>query len=79
MGKRSVLIVDDEQIMRDSIKEALKGNEYMVTVAEDGNIAKGILQRSDFDVVISDIKMPYVIGSNRTGDPRLFCGLLPAI
>ncbi len=62
MAKRKVLIVDDEQIMRDSIKEALISTDHMVTVAEDGNRAREILQRSDFHVVISDIKMPGLSG-----------------
>ncbi len=62
MTKRSVLVVDDEQIMRDSIKEALLSNGYVVTVAENGAVAKEILQRSDFHVVISDIKMPGLTG-----------------
>jgi len=62
MAKRSVLIVDDEQIMRDSIKEALLSNDYAVTVAEDGVNAKEILQKRDFHVVVSDIKMPGLTG-----------------
>ena len=55
MAKRKILVVDDEQIMRDSIQEALVSGGYSVTVAEDGNSAKNILQRSDFNIVISDI------------------------
>jgi two-component system, NtrC family, response regulator AtoC len=62
MRKRSVLIVDDEQIMRDSIREALLSCGYDVAVAEDGLVAKEILQKKDFQVVISDIKMPNFTG-----------------
>ena len=62
MAKRKILVVDDEQIMRDSIQEALISGGYSVTVAEDGNSAKNILQRSDFNIVISDIKMPGLNG-----------------
>ncbi|MFH1384879.1 MAG: sigma-54 dependent transcriptional regulator [Candidatus Omnitrophota bacterium] len=62
MAKRNILIVDDEQIMRDSIQEALVSNGYNTTVAEDGSQAKKILQGSTFDIVISDIKMPGLTG-----------------
>jgi len=62
MAKRSVLIVDDEQIMRDSIREALLSSGYDVTVAEDGLMAKEILQKHEFHVVVSDIKMPGLTG-----------------
>lgn len=62
MAKRSVLIVDDEQIMRDSIREALLSSGYHVTVAEDGLMAKEILQKNEFHIILSDIKMPGLTG-----------------
>ncbi len=62
MAKKKVLVVDDEPIMRDSICEALLLNGYDVTVAEDGIAARDILHRNEFEVVVSDIKMPGMNG-----------------
>lgn len=62
MAKRNILIVDDEEIMRESIKEAMVSSGYSVTVAEDGQAAKELLQKKDYHVVISDIKMPGLTG-----------------
>lgn len=62
MGKKKILVVDDEMIMRESIQEALLSGGYDVTVADNGLKAKEIIQKQDFDVVISDIKMPELTG-----------------
>ena len=53
-----VLIVDDEQSMRQMVAIALRQEGYDVVMAEDGEVASRELQANKVDVVVSDIKMP---------------------
>lgn len=54
--KRSVLIVDDEIIMRNSLKDWLKDG-YKVTIAESGEDALDLIKKHDFDVMVIDVKL----------------------
>lgn len=53
-----VLVVDDEQSMRQMVAIALRQEGYDVVMAEDGEMASRELEASKVDVVVSDIKMP---------------------
>jgi len=53
-----VLVVDDEQSMRQMVAIALRQEGYDVVMAEDGKVASRELEASKIDVVVSDIKMP---------------------
>ncbi len=55
---RSILVVDDEDIIRDTVSDVLKGFGCEVRSAQDGDIAIKILAEKPFDLVLSDIKMP---------------------
>ena len=56
-GKR-VLIADDEDIIRDTVRDVLTGYGCVVSTAIDGVEAIELLERQPFDLVLSDIKMP---------------------
>jgi DNA-binding NtrC family response regulator len=58
--KRTVLIVDDEEIIRDFLSEVLE--DYSVTLACDGDEAIEQLKVRPFDLVITDLRMPHVPG-----------------
>ncbi len=53
-----VLVADDEPNIRDTIQDVLKKYRANVTVASSGVQAIACLEQRDFDLVISDIKMP---------------------
>jgi len=53
-----ILIVDDEQSMRDVLSIMLKRTGYAVTVASDAEEAIAEVGREIFDLVITDLKMP---------------------
>jgi len=55
--KPSLLIVDDERGVRDTMTKFLR-SDYNVTVAEDGQIGLNLLDRYQYDVVLTDIRMP---------------------
>jgi len=57
-----ILLVDDNKFIRDSFSERLKKNKYEVVSAEDGEEAIEKIAADDFDVVITDIRMPKVNG-----------------
>ncbi len=63
MKKKSgnILIVDDERNSREALCGFLQAG-YNVTVAEDGLRAINILKKRDFDVVLTDLRMPGVDG-----------------
>ncbi len=55
---RSVLVVDDEPGIRDTLAEILRDVGYDVTTAVSGDDALLRLSQEDFDVVLMDIRMP---------------------
>ncbi len=60
MGK--ILIVDDEQGIRITLKEFLREEGYEVHIAENADGAIKLLRQIEFDVVLSDIVLPRVTG-----------------
>lgn len=57
-----ILVVDDEEIIRDSIAIILEKEGYTVDQAENGEIALGKLSDTSYDLIISDIEMPVMRG-----------------
>lgn len=57
-----VLVVDDEKAIRDSLKLILEEEGYECDSAADGEEALLKVKNVDFDIVISDIKMPRMDG-----------------
>jgi DNA-binding NtrC family response regulator len=58
----TVLVVDDEEAIRDSCRQALRRSQYQVETASDGTEALRLLQRSRIDLVLLDLKMPGLNG-----------------
>ena len=57
----SILIVDDERGTREILGKFLRSS-YDVTLAEGGEIGLNLLDRNDYDLVLTDIRMPGVGG-----------------
>jgi len=62
MTKKKVLIVDDEEAIRDMIKEYISLDEYEVDEAADGIEALELLRKQDYSAVILDVMMPKMDG-----------------
>lgn len=60
--KPRLLVVDDEESIREFLEIMLKKEGYEVTLAEDGAKAKDLLQKKTFDMIISDLQMPHMTG-----------------
>ncbi|GAB4375287.1 MAG: hypothetical protein Kow0062_14140 [Acidobacteriota bacterium] len=59
---RRVLVVDDEEGVRTLVAEALRMWGFRVRVADSGEAALGYLSAEEFDLVVSDLRMPGVDG-----------------
>lgn len=57
-----ILVVDDEEIIRESLSFVLKKEGYVVEEAENGKIAYDKIIADNFDVVITDLEMPGMKG-----------------
>ena len=57
-----ILIVDDEKPIRDSLKMVLDEEGFVTEVAADGEEALHKIQEINFEIVITDIKMPKLDG-----------------
>ena len=57
-----VLVVDDKQIMRDSVGATLQRAGMQIVSASDGQAALTAIARHRPDAVISDLKMPELDG-----------------
>ena len=60
--KSHILVVDDEQSMREFLTIMLQREGYHVDCAEDGEAAQRLLVSSAYDLVLSDIRMPNMGG-----------------
>jgi len=60
--KKRVLVVDDEQDVREILDTVLKKLDYIPFVAEGGEEALEILRNNNIDVVLSDLYMPGMDG-----------------
>ena len=58
----SILVVDDEAMMRNLLEKILTRDGYKVFTAEDGQAALDVLSSEKISIVISDLKMPNVNG-----------------
>jgi len=55
---KPILIVEDEAIMRESLRDWLTDSGYQVETAEEGEEALKTITEQDFGVVILDLKLP---------------------
>lgn len=60
--KPRILVVDDEESIREFLEIMLKKEGYDVVCAEDGLKALDVLKKKNVDMVISDLQMPNMTG-----------------
>lgn len=60
--RNSILIVDDETIVRESLTKWFRQDGFRVEAAEHANAALKLMEKGPWDVVILDIKMPGMSG-----------------
>jgi len=69
----SILVVDDEVASRESLQDVLVEEGYDVSVAADGREAVELLQGGEFDIVVTDLRMPDLDGVGLLREVRRLC------
>ena len=62
MLKDKILVVDDEQSMREFLDIMLKKEGYKVSLASNGEEVLKMIDKDIFDLVLLDIRMPKMDG-----------------
>jgi len=70
MGHPSILVVDDELLIRDLLYDFFSAQGWDISVAENGGKALEILRQRQVDLVLTDIKMPEMDGLTLASEVR---------
>ncbi len=62
MKRIKILVVDDEAVVRDGLKRVLDGDFYAVDVCKSGHSAIEQILVEDYELIITDLKMPGMSG-----------------
>ena len=60
--KKNVLIIDDEKLVTKSLQKLLAKQDYNAVIATSGQEAIEKVKEMDFDLIVSDIRMPEMDG-----------------
>lgn len=74
-----ILIVDDQEIIRELISEILRSDGHNITVAATGVEALLHLNKAQYDLIISDLSMPDMTGSQLASEIRAKGNKIPFI
>ncbi len=61
-NQASILVIDDEESMRDSCRQTLSRDGNRVRAAADGSTGLSMIEAESFDLIILDLKMPGLSG-----------------
>lgn len=77
--KHKILVIDDNEWIRDTLKQLLAMSGYKVDVADDGE--KGIkkVKKQSYDVVLTDIQMPKIDGIELLKQIKEYDSTLPVV
>lgn len=67
MDSRTILVVDDDEVMRAALKRILQQEGYKVIMAEDGLELSKVLENTRLDMILLDVNLPWVDGLELTG------------
>ena len=74
-----ILVVDDTELMRDSVVTTLVREKHDVVAAGDGQAAVGKLTSTKFDLLISDVRMPKMTGMELLAEVKKIQPDLPVV
>ena len=61
-GAQSILVVDDELSMREFLDVLLSKEGYRVAVAKNGKQAVNMIEKNEYDLVLTDIRLGDITG-----------------
>lgn len=62
MNTKTVLVIDDEEVIATAISRALKREGYSVIITSDYKTSIKVIANSEIDLIISDVMLPYTGG-----------------
>jgi DNA-binding NtrC family response regulator len=75
----TILIIDDEEAIRNALRDILEMEDYEVEEAKDGIDALSKIKQNSYDAIICDIKMPKMDGMEVLERAQLICPDVPII
>ena len=75
--KASILVIDDEEVVRLLFKETLEELGHTVVAVEAGSEGLELVKQRDFDLVFLDLKMPGMVGDELFGRIKAIKPRLP--
>jgi DNA-binding NtrC family response regulator len=75
----NILVVDDDPDIREAVDDLLARSGHRVTTAGDGAQARPLLRPGEFDLIITDVKMPGMNGFDLLREIRQTCRDIPVI
>ncbi len=79
MEQKKALVIDDEQIVLDSVSKILTGENYEVDVSLSGRKGLESAIQKDYDIVLTDIRMPDIGGMRVLRDIKRAKPSLPVV
>ena len=79
MNERSILVVDDELLIRDLLYDFFNSQGWKIKVAENGEKALEILESGNVDLLLTDLKMPDMDGMTLTRNAKNVYPDLPVV
>jgi nitrogen regulation protein NR(I) len=61
-GMRKILVIDDDEIVRDVLSSFLSGKDFDVTLAVNGEAGLDLLHADTFELILTDLVMPGITG-----------------
>ena len=79
----TVLVVDDEEVMREILETLLKGEGFRVKLAENGEDGLALARREPIDVAVVDVMLPDMSGIEvldelKKSDPEMVVVMITA-
>ena len=62
--KNHILIIEDEEIIRNSLRKLLERHDFLVSDAVSIKSARELFEFSEFDLIISDLRLPGQLGTD---------------
>jgi nitrogen regulation protein NR(I) len=74
-----ILVIDDDETVRDVLRTFLSGEGFQVTLAEGGEPGMGLIRDEKFDIVLTDLVMPQASGMEVLKEAAAHCPDTPVI
>lgn len=78
-SQKKILIVEDDQFLREFYQELLQGEGYSVDIAGDGEAALKKIWENEFDLVLLDIMLPKKDGVQVLNDLKMHPAKSPGV